>query len=68
MALTFRLEEKHVYCMEQSAYVDNFSAITFCHICLFEKTSQSIFNEDDLEKRQEDLLTDLSVTGIKEDS
>ncbi|XP_038580037.1 uncharacterized protein LOC119906766 [Micropterus salmoides] len=62
-------------CHALCGYAESFSANRFCHICLVDKTtSQSVFNEDDLEKRdrhnyqQHVVLNDVTVTGIKQDS
>lgn len=62
-------------CHALCGYAESFSANKFCHICLIDKTtSQSVFNEDDLEKRdrhnyqQHVLLHDVTITGIKRES
>lgn len=62
-------------CHALCGYAESFSANKFCHICLVDKsTSQTTFNEDDIEKRnrhnylQHVVINDVSITGIKGDS
>ncbi len=69
------LTTDNLACHSLCGYAESFSANKFCHICLVDKTtSQSVFNEDDLEKRdrhnyqQHVLLNDVTITGIKGES
>lgn len=69
------LTADNLACHALCGYAESFSANKFCHICLVDKTtSQSVFDENDLEKRDRHnyqhhvVLKDVTITGIKEDS